>query len=227
MADQKTSTSLSAHETFPIPTSTSSFWRTELHPLDTYRSSDDLPAASDIVIIGAGMTGVSVAYHLLKNVSPEDAPSITILEARQICSGATGRNGGHLKLPSWFPKRAAERWGVDTAKELLRYRLAHIDALKEVVEEETLDCDFLLTRSFDIFMDPGEARQREADVRTDKNMGIEAIREVDVIAHKYLEAVSNVKLESPFRSRLTRGTDHRCQRLSKRIQRPRRAVVAL
>lgn len=49
------------------------------------------PAECDIVIIGAGYAGASVAYHLVEdNPSP---PSIMILEARQACSGATGRNG--------------------------------------------------------------------------------------------------------------------------------------
>jgi glycine/D-amino acid oxidase-like deaminating enzyme len=47
------------------------------------------------VIIGAGYSGVSLAYHLYKQLSHADQPdpAITVLEARQICSGATGRNG--------------------------------------------------------------------------------------------------------------------------------------
>lgn len=83
------------HETYIQP-----FWRSELHPLDDHRSTEDLPTECDILIIGAGYTGVTTAYHLLKD-NP-DPPSIVLLEARQACSGATARNGrcnrGALKV---------------------------------------------------------------------------------------------------------------------------------
>ncbi|KAK6381295.1 hypothetical protein LTS17_004352 [Exophiala oligosperma] len=179
-----------AHGIFPSPTSTTPYWRTELHPLDTYRSTDELPETSDIVIIGAGMTGISIAYHLLLDIPPEAAPSITILEARQVCSGATGRNGGHLKLASWIIKDTLEKWGVDAARDLIKSHIAHIMALKNVIEKEKIDCDFLVTRSFDVFMDSDEARQRELDLRTYKDMGLDELEHVDVLATKYLEAIT-------------------------------------
>ena len=76
---------------FPHPQSTLPFWRTQLHELDTHRSTEELPKKCDVLIIGAGYAGAATAYHLLKdNPSP---PSVVILEARQACSGATGRNG--------------------------------------------------------------------------------------------------------------------------------------
>ena len=76
---------------YPEPNSTLSFWRSEPHELDNYRSSEDLPAKVDLVIIGAGYAGTATAYHLYdENPSP---PSTVLLEARQACSGATARNG--------------------------------------------------------------------------------------------------------------------------------------
>ena len=76
---------------FPVPHATLPFWRTQLHPLDSHRSTTDLPRECDILIIGAGLSGVSTAYNLLlDNPTP---PSIVLLEAREVCSGATGRNG--------------------------------------------------------------------------------------------------------------------------------------
>lgn len=79
---------------FPVPNGTVPFWRTEPHVLDNHRSSQTLPEKSDIVIIGAGYAGASAAHHILSRVKPGSTPpSITILEARQACSGATARNG--------------------------------------------------------------------------------------------------------------------------------------
>ena len=80
---------------FPEDNPTVPFWKIESDPLDGLRTTPELPQESDIVIIGAGYAGVSIAYHLLKSQSQQEKshPLVTILEARQICSGATGRNG--------------------------------------------------------------------------------------------------------------------------------------
>lgn len=79
---------------FPVPNSTVPFWRTDLDELDNHRSTVELPAEADIVIIGAGYAGASIVHHLLEaTTGSSKPPSIVILEAREACSGATGRNG--------------------------------------------------------------------------------------------------------------------------------------
>ena len=67
------------------------FWRTSPHELDAHRSTPDLPSECDILIIGGGYSGASVAYHIFQG--NETPPNTVLLEARQLCSGATGRNG--------------------------------------------------------------------------------------------------------------------------------------
>lgn len=76
----------------PVASPTVSYWQSPPHRLASYCS--EFPSAADVVIIGSGITGSSVARTLF-----EQSPSlkIVILEARQLCSGATGRNGGHIK----------------------------------------------------------------------------------------------------------------------------------
>lgn len=82
----------------PVPNATLPFWRTELHPLDNHRSTPALPAKVDIAVVGAGYAGASIVYHLFKQSKDKGTPppSIVILEAREACSGATGRNGNVL-----------------------------------------------------------------------------------------------------------------------------------
>ena len=89
-----------ANKVLPSKESTLPFWRTELHELDTHRSTADLPSACDILIIGAGYAGITAAYHLLNNFDgAKTRPNIVLVEARQACSGATARNGlPHLTL---------------------------------------------------------------------------------------------------------------------------------
>lgn len=83
--------------TLPRPGKTTlPFWHSELHELDSFRSTEDLPAEVDLAIIGAGFSGVSAAYHLYEDKDHAPPGSVLMLEARGACSGATGRNGGCL-----------------------------------------------------------------------------------------------------------------------------------
>lgn len=76
----------------PVDNPTHSYWQTAPHRLASYCSP--FPDEVDVVIIGSGITGVSVARNLCENAP---ALRVAILEARTLCSGATGRNGGHIK----------------------------------------------------------------------------------------------------------------------------------
>ncbi len=88
--------------TLPRPNPTESYWQdpSDLDVADL-RSTPDLPPTADTVIIGSGITGAAVAWNILKDRDPGPRgldgvaanPSILMLEARQACSGATGRNG--------------------------------------------------------------------------------------------------------------------------------------
>ncbi|KAN0065202.1 hypothetical protein ACQY0O_001699 [Thecaphora frezii] len=73
-----------------------SYWlATSADPLGLVDGREQpLPDKADVVIIGSGITGISTAYHLAR-AFPKNT-TITVLEARQFCSGATARNGGHL-----------------------------------------------------------------------------------------------------------------------------------
>jgi sarcosine oxidase, subunit beta len=48
---------------------------------------------ADIVIIGGGIMGVSIAYHLAK----QGGGQITLLERQALCNGTTGRSGAIIR----------------------------------------------------------------------------------------------------------------------------------
>ena len=141
-----------ANPLLPVPNPTKPYWRTELHRLDSHRSTKELPSACDTLIIGAGMSGVSVAYHLSRNSAPGSSPSMVLLEARQVCSGATGRNGGHVKVKTTTLLSILANNGPKAAESFADYVRAQIYAIKDIVEQEGLDCEFELRRSYDVFL---------------------------------------------------------------------------
>jgi glycine/D-amino acid oxidase-like deaminating enzyme len=67
------------------------FWKVDgsVRPPRTSR----LPSETDVVIVGAGFTGLWTALALLKR---EPATRVVILEAGRVGDGASGRNGGWL-----------------------------------------------------------------------------------------------------------------------------------
>lgn len=80
---------------FPVANAVPSYWRKEVGSIDNHRSTEILPSHADIVIVGAGYVGASIAHHLIEESvrCGRPLPAILIVEAREACSGATGRNG--------------------------------------------------------------------------------------------------------------------------------------
>ena len=142
--------------TLPVPNSTTSFWRSTPHALDNHNTSPSLPSHADILIIGGGYAGISTAYHLLKSSTPSPSSpptSIVLLEARQACSGATGRNGGHLR-PDVANTAAvhAARHDARRAAQVARFELDHVGVLERLVADEAIDCDFERATSLDVYV---------------------------------------------------------------------------
>jgi ribulose 1,5-bisphosphate synthetase/thiazole synthase len=80
----------------PRDNPTKSYWQDPPDEIADLQSTSDLPATADVVIVGSGISGAAITWGLLQDDAPQ---SIVMLEARQACSGATGRNG---KLLSWL-----------------------------------------------------------------------------------------------------------------------------
>lgn len=177
----------------PVSNSTKSFWHTNLHNLADHRSTPDLPEECNVLIIGSGYAGASVAYDLAKSESA--APnSVVILEARQACSGATGRNGGHIRpdlyghIPNYI-----KRYGVAAGGAWAEFEIAHVQAIKKLVAEEDIDCDFTLTRSTDCWAEEEAARKAQANYDLMASLGLPYMDDVDFVYGPKAAGVSGVK----------------------------------
>ncbi|WVQ99100.1 hypothetical protein IAU59_006232 [Kwoniella sp. CBS 9459] len=140
----------------PIDNPVKSFWIEGADsPLRSYRSTPDLPDVVDAVIVGSGYTGATMAYWLHKFSEEGKTPSMVILEARDICGGATGRNGGQLR-PHFYSRYPlwASRFGPDGALKVIQHEVSHLAAFKALLEAEGIaeEVCFKLGETFDAAM---------------------------------------------------------------------------
>ncbi|KAK1754006.1 putative fad dependent oxidoreductase [Echria macrotheca] len=151
--------------TLPRDNPTTSYWQ---DPPDAsiadLRSTPVLPPTADTVIIGSGITGAATAWHLLQ-LNPLKSQSVVMLEARQACSGATGRNGGHTKAASYrsFPAHAA-KYGVEMACQIARLELANILAVHAFARDHSIPCDLNACDTVDVVYDPVQWEEAKVSV---------------------------------------------------------------
>ncbi|OAA55771.1 FAD dependent oxidoreductase [Niveomyces insectorum RCEF 264] len=163
----------------PRPSPTRSFWLEDPpYPELVDIQSAELPVQADVVIIGSGITGVAVAWSLLaehaekteEKTSMSPPPRVVVLEARQLCSGATGRNGGHIKAsPHETMAMLVHKFHVPAARAaaLVRFQLAHLDHLLGLCAAEpglqaVAECREVET--VDLFVDAARFREGQEGV---------------------------------------------------------------
>ena len=88
----------------------------------------DGDARADVVVVGGGVSGCSTAWHLARA-----GARVRLLEARDVASGASGRNGGFLLAGmAHRPVALAELVGADRAGELFQLTADGRERLFEV-----------------------------------------------------------------------------------------------
>jgi glycine/D-amino acid oxidase-like deaminating enzyme len=93
-------------------------------------------AQADVVVVGAGFTGLSAALH-----TAEAGAKVILLEAAEPGWGASGRNGGQvipgLKLDA---DELITRYGAERGETLFRFGQEAADLVFELVERHAIDC---------------------------------------------------------------------------------------
>jgi len=117
--------------------------------------------STDVVIIGAGITGLCAALALARRRIP-----VTVLEARTVGWGASSRNGGMvltgLKVGT---STLIRRYGVDAARRMFSMSVEAVDMVGTLVRSAAIDCDFDACGHVALASKPSHYRRFETTAR--------------------------------------------------------------
>src|SRR5256885_5478975 len=93
---------------------------------------------TDVCVVGAGITGLSVAYTLARA-----GRRVVVLDRDQIGSGESGRTTAHLSnaIDDRY-ERLEKAVGGPKARLAAESHTAAIDTIERIVRDEGIDCDF-------------------------------------------------------------------------------------
>ena len=102
-----------------------------------YSESNRMPKNADVVIVGAGFTGLSAAITLAKS-----GVSVVVFDSVELGFGASTRNGGMLGSGHKVsPQQAEEKYGTDVAGQIHKEANASLAFTTNLIQANNIDCD--------------------------------------------------------------------------------------
>ncbi len=142
-----------------------------LQQLDTRRErrSLDFDLLADVVVIGAGISGISTAYHILKYTDL----NVVMVDAGKLAHGATGHNAGqvvaHSERP--FADIVAEA-GLQKAAGVMRGLMEGWDVITDMYTTAGLDIPFSRFMGYDAYATHEQVISVLHDIALKRSAGI-------------------------------------------------------
>lgn len=124
---------------------------------------------ADVVVVGAGYTGLWTAYYL---ATADPSLRVVVLEAETAGFGASGRNGGWASalFPTSLDKVAASS-SRQRAVDLLQAMFGTVDEVGRVAEAEGIDCRFRKGGTIALARTPVQLARAKAEIEDQRSWG--------------------------------------------------------
>ena len=152
------------------------YWWDEAEPSAT---QDALPDHCDVLVVGAGYTGLSAAI-----AAHDSGARVAVVEAGIPGEGASSRNGGMVGAhPRLSRDKLAAAFGTEVADALLEEAAPALDWARAFIADERIDCDFQQTGRIQLAFTGShfEGQRRLAEnVRAKSRVQVELVERADL-----------------------------------------------
>lgn len=143
-----------------------SFWASSVDPLQFDRLQEDI--ITDVVVVGAGIAGLSVAYTLAKS-----GVAVTVIERDHIGSGETGHTTAHITHALDDRYSELEKiFGEENTRLAAQSHTAAMEFIERVVKEEKIDCDLLRVDGYLFLHASDDLRSLDEELKATNRMGL-------------------------------------------------------
>lgn len=123
----------------------------------------------DVVIVGAGYTGLWTAYFLQ---AADRSLRIALVDREHVGFGASGRNGGYCYDGfAAGPHRIEAMSDLDTARAWSATLRHAVDDIGQVIEDHAIDCDFEKSGTIEFLVNGGQEARARDDVARARRYG--------------------------------------------------------
>jgi glycine/D-amino acid oxidase-like deaminating enzyme/nitrite reductase/ring-hydroxylating ferredoxin subunit len=121
---------------------------------------------ADILVVGAGVTGITTAYLLKKAGS-----SVALIERERVASIDTGHTTAHLTYVTDVQlQELARNFGNDHAQAAWDAGAAAIDEIERIVAEEQSDCEFTRVPSYVHIRVDGSSKKEASSLKKEADL---------------------------------------------------------
>ena len=167
------------------------YWLSAENPLENHpwakAPETSLPESADVVVVGAGFGGASVAYHW----SRQGSGPLVVLERGEAANGAAGRNGGIVVMAGgiyhgfyvyepvleYLKARRPDMSAADRDELAASFAAVYVravqashEAIEATIRAEGIDCDYA-RRGWVFFVDAQASRKLEASLALGRRLG--------------------------------------------------------
>jgi glycine/D-amino acid oxidase-like deaminating enzyme len=208
-----------------LPEDDTPYWQLGSHPLADFRSGSRLPTAADVVVIGAGLTGASAAWHFSTTRRP--GLRVVVLEHGDPATQASGRNGGNFELiPEnflgeyqglpverrkwlarrypWLAKHSIDMAADRQARLILEFGSRNSARFLDLVRDENIECDLSDSGWIRIADTPEEQRGILDEIEFAKEVGVD----FELLSPKRIRQETGIPAKYAGRKAVPNGNYH-------------------
>src|SRR5690606_31136490 len=154
------------------------YWLARLPPREPLPLS--APAEADIVVVGAGLTGLWTAIFL-KELDP--GRDVAVVEQGIAAYGASGRNAGMLsETVDHSHGLAVQHFGFEEACRLALLGERNVAELTAFIRDRGIACDYEPTGRLNVALTPAHLEEAARSVELAERLGLGTFRLLDAAA---------------------------------------------